>query len=141
MGIVINYTAVIVAAIASMAVGFVWYGPLFGKSWIALSGITPDKMEGMKKKGMTKTYVIGLIMLFLMAYVLATNGYVWQAYMSFSGLNAAFNLAFWPWLGFFVPLLVGGVLWEGKPWKLFALNAGYYLVTLFVMACILVYWQ
>jgi hypothetical protein len=141
MDIAINYVAVVVAAIASMAIGFVWYGPLFGKSWIALSGVTPDKMEEMKKKGMTKTYIIGLVMSFLTAFVLASNAVVWEKYMGFSGVTAAFNLAVWPWLGFVLPLLAGSVLWEGKPWKLYFLNIGYYLVAFLVISLILVYWR
>lgn len=34
----INYLAVIAAGVASMVVGSLWYGPLFGRKWVALSG-------------------------------------------------------------------------------------------------------
>ncbi|HLD39833.1 MAG TPA: DUF1761 family protein, partial [Candidatus Nanoarchaeia archaeon] len=33
-----NYLAVLVAAIAAYVVGFLWYGPVFGKKWMALMG-------------------------------------------------------------------------------------------------------
>ena len=54
----INYLAVLVAAIASIVLGFVWYGPLFGKTWTQLMGFDKKKMDDMKKKGMgAKTWI------------------------------------------------------------------------------------
>lgn len=39
----INYLAVLGAAMASMALGALWYGLLFGNTWVGLSGMTPEK--------------------------------------------------------------------------------------------------
>ena len=39
----INYLAVLVAAIASMALGFLWYGPLFGNQWKKQSKLRGQK--------------------------------------------------------------------------------------------------
>ena len=36
----INYWAVVVAALSGFAVGALWYGPLFGRQWMAASGVT-----------------------------------------------------------------------------------------------------
>ena len=36
----INYWAVVVAALSAFVVGWMWYGPLFGKSWMELNGFT-----------------------------------------------------------------------------------------------------
>ncbi len=44
----INYLAVVVAAIANMVLGFLWYGSLFGKQWIKLSGFTAEAMNEAK---------------------------------------------------------------------------------------------
>jgi hypothetical protein len=41
----INWIGVIVALIASQALGFVWYGVVFEKVWIALSGVDPNAMS------------------------------------------------------------------------------------------------
>lgn len=67
----INYLAVVVAAIAAMVLGFVWYGPLFGKPWMQLMGFTKDTIDQMKGKGMTKNYVLMMVGALVMAYVLA----------------------------------------------------------------------
>jgi len=39
----INWLAVIVAALASFPLGMLWYGPLFGKAWMAASGVTKEQ--------------------------------------------------------------------------------------------------
>ncbi len=67
----INYWAVLVAAIVSYAVGALWYSALFGKKWAQLQNMTPEKMEEMKKKGVTKSYIGVGITALIMAYVLA----------------------------------------------------------------------
>jgi Protein of unknown function (DUF1761) len=42
-------------------------------------------------------------------------------------------------MGFFLPTLIHGVAWEKRSWKLFSINAGYYLVLLMLISFILVY--
>jgi len=46
----LNYLAIIAAAIASMLIGWLWYGPLFGKQWMKLAGLKKSDMKKMKKK-------------------------------------------------------------------------------------------
>ena len=58
-----------------------------------------------------------------------------------SDLNAGLQGGFWNWLGFVMPVTLGIVLWEGKSWKLFGINAGYYLVSLPIMGVILAMWS
>lgn len=133
----INYLAVLVAGIASMIVGFLWYGPLFGKTWMALSGITPEAMGGAKKKSMALTYLMSFIGSLMMSAVFA-----W-IFSSIGEANAGAGMAggFWLWLGFIVPVMLGKVLWEGKPWKLYFLDTGYYLVNLLIIGAIIGGWQ
>ncbi len=42
----ITWLAVIVAALASFPLGMLWYGPLFGKAWMAASGVTKETGRG-----------------------------------------------------------------------------------------------
>lgn len=136
MEVPINYWAVLGATIASMLIGFLWYGTLFGKKWMTLAGLTPESMKAMKMSPMGAN--IGMfIMSLLMAYVLAHGIVFGNAYLGMSGAAGGVMGAFWYWLGFAVPLTSGSYLWEGKSAKLWILNAGYYLVTLLVMGAIL----
>ena len=52
----INYIAVVGAAVAAMVIGFLWYGPLFGKQWTKLMNFDKKKIDEAKRKGMGKIY-------------------------------------------------------------------------------------
>jgi hypothetical protein len=140
MGVPINYWAVIVAAVVQMVLGFLWYGPLFGKTWATLMGFTPEKMNEQKTKGMTVNYIIMALGALLMSYVLAHGLIFGNTYLHMAGATSGLQGAFYYWLGFIVPVSLGTVLWEGKPWKLWFINAGYYLVGLGLMGMILSAW-
>lgn len=130
----LNYLAVLIAAVAAMALGFLWYSPaLFAKQWMKLSGLSEAKFEDSKKKGMGKTYAISTLGSVLMAFVLAM---VFQFVGTFATIDAII-LAFWLWLGFVAPVMVNSVLFEGKSWNLFWINSGYQLASLILMALIL----
>ncbi len=133
----VNYLAVFVAAVASMVIGGLWYSPLlFGKIWIKLSGMTEKQMAEAKKKGMAKSYILAYVGSVVMAYILAHFAKYAGAATPLEGAMAGF----WAWLGFVVPVVLGGFLWEGKPAKLFVLNIAHYLVALLVMGAILAAW-
>lgn len=136
----INYLAILVAAIANMAIGTLWFGPLFGKAWIKMMGFTHADMEKAKKKGMAGTYVIAFISSLVMACVMKHSLVFASAYLGITGWSAGLQGGFWNWLGFMAPVLLGTVLWEGKSWKLWILTASYYLVALSVMGVILASW-
>lgn len=137
----INMIAVLVAAVASIVVGFLWYGSVFGKIWIELSGFSKADMEKAKKKGMAKEYGLMFVGSLVMAYVLAHALVFGNAFLQTSGASAGLMVGFWNWLGFVMPVTLSAVLWEGKSWKLWVLNNGYYLVTLCVMGMILAMWK
>ncbi len=127
--------AVLVAAVASFIVGFVWYHPsVFGIMWMRWSGISPSAAEAGKKK-MVQSMVSGFVGSLVTAYVLAHFVAVWGAV----DMMGAIQLGFWAWLGFQMPIMLGSVLWEQKSWNLFALNGAYWLVSTIVMAKVLVW--
>lgn len=131
----VNLVHVLVAAIAAFALGALWYGPLFGKTWMKLAGVTPQKTKSMKKS-MMKSMAGGFILTLLSSYILAH----FVKYVSAASIGDASQLAFWLWLGFVVPVEAGVVLWEGKQFKLFAVCALHSLVSLALMASIIAAW-
>jgi TRAP-type C4-dicarboxylate transport system permease small subunit len=67
----VNYLAILVCGLVSMVLGSLWYGPLFGKPWMAMIGIKkPDVMTPAIKKMMAKSYSIMFIGSLLMAFIL-----------------------------------------------------------------------
>lgn len=138
----INYLAVLVAAIATMVVGFLWFGPLFGKKWAEGQGWTAADRDKAKNMNMTGLYVQQFIASLIMAYVLAHI--VWGMNMALDrdpDLMSGISTGFWMWLGFIVPLKWGDMLWSGKKFKYASIEFGYWLVNLVVMGIIISLWQ
>ena len=131
----VSWLGVIAAAVAGMIVGMAWYGKsLFGTQWAKEMGWSVADMEKkMKEGGMGKTMAINFIFTLIMAFVLANV----LALAGASTVGAAAAIAFWIWLGFILPLLVGGMLWEGKSQRLLTINASYWLVSTVIMAAVI----
>lgn len=132
----VNYWAVFIAAVSSMVWGSLWYGPLFGKPWMKMMGLDKKKVE-MKSGDMGKLYGVQFLGSIFMAFVLSHALVFAKSYLGTEGLSAGLQTGFWNWLGFVAPVTLTTVLWEGKPWKLWMLNNGYYLVMLSTMGVIL----
>ena len=134
----INYVAVLVAAVAAIVLGYLWFGPLFGKHWMKLAGLNkPSSMDAAAKQAMMKSYALMSLGSLVMAYVLAHSLIFASAYTQTTGLSAGLMVGVWNWLGIVAPVKMGDQLWNGKPWMLFAIEAGYYLVSLCMMGVIL----
>ena len=142
----INYFAILVCGVASVVLGFIWFGPLFGKTWMRLAGMPDDAMERAKadpamKRKMYTGYFIAFVAALIGAVVLDHNLVFGSAYLHMSGLSAGFQAGFWNWLGFTVPPTLGMVLWEGKSWKLWTIINAYWLLLFLIMGAILALWM
>ena len=130
----INYWAVIVAALSSFIVGWMWYGPLFGKVWMRLHNFSKeDVVEG--SMSMPVTMVINYIATALAALALAMF------------LGAEANAGFGIFAGLMIALFwigtsrLNDVLYERKPWGLFIINVGYYIVIYVIMGALIGAWH
>ncbi|MBI2078552.1 MAG: DUF1761 domain-containing protein [Euryarchaeota archaeon] len=134
----INWLALAIAVVINIVLGFLWYSPKLptGKIWMRGVGLSPDH------KPTTKQLAVAMVLMvvgsFLMMFVFQHTN---LAYRDAYGLDQAnYKLtvvdgimgAVFTWIAFFVPVLWGSVAWENKPWSLFFVNAGYYLVTLVI---------
>lgn len=140
MEVPINYLAVLVSAIAAVVIGALWYGPVFGKPWMKMMGFDMAAMKGMKMTPIG-AMIGGFITSLLMAYVLSHIYVFASTYMGTAGVMGGLSSGFWIWLGFAVPMTGASYLFEGKPLKLWVLNAAYYLVVLLAMGAIIGAWQ
>lgn len=133
----INYLAVLIAAVITMAIGAFWYSPAgFGKQWASLMGWgDPAKMDQMKK-GAGKSYAWMFVASLVTAFVLGSIVRLAGA----ATISAGASVGFWLWLGFVATTQIGSVLWEMKPPQLFAINTLYSLVTLVINGALLAVW-
>ena len=137
----VNYVAVLAAAILSMIIGSLWFGPLFGKQWMKLMNFKKQDMKGMKSSDMAKLYGVQFVGSLFMAFVLSHALVFAATYLRESGVSAGLQTGFWNWIGFIAPVTVGSVLWEGKSWKSWLFNNAYYLVSLCAMGMLLAVWK
>lgn len=129
----LNWWAVLLSAVASAVLGTLWYSDiLFGKKWRDLMGWSGENLSAMKSGGMSKVYALNFIFDLLTAFALWNIGT--PLCLSWTCLNIFAIIA---WLGFMLPILAGSALWERKSWALLAINAGYRLVAILVMAGII----
>jgi len=135
----VNLMAVLVAAIATMIIGFLWYSPLlFARPWMILMVYDPDdkaKLQGMQKST-GKLYGIAFIASLISAFVLGKIIAVTTVNRIPYGLKIGFAI----WLGFVMTVQLIDMLFGKKPTKLFLINTGYQLVCYLVMSVIFTVW-
>lgn len=140
MDMVINYWAVLVCGVVSMVIGFVWYGPLFGKKWMEIVGAKAVDMEARKKmqKEAGPLYLVQFLLTLFQAYVLAHYIAGWK---DASGVENAL----WIWAAFLMPTVAGSAMWNNDSarvkWARFLIQAGYQLVLFVVFGLILGMWR
>lgn len=126
----VNWVAVIVAAVAGIVIGFIWYAPpVFGRRWARASGIElpqPGQVQPM-------TYVGAIVAALLTAYVLA----VLSEAMGVATLADGALVGVVVWLGFVATYLASGVFFERRSTEWWVLNAGQAVVSLAVMGAII----
>ena len=131
----INYLAVLAASLVGFVVGFLWYGPLFGKPWMIAVGLDPEVVRNSPKPRMQRIFTISFILQYIMAYCLAmflgneTDAALGALYGFLTGL---------PWIAFAIAI---NALYEGKSFKYMLINGGYWTVTFTLMGLIIGAWQ
>ncbi len=126
-----NLVAVLVGAIINMIVGSLWYSPiLFAKEWMKLTG---KKMSDINKKDANKMYGITFITSLILSYTMAHFLFFTNAHSAMEGVKTGL----WLSLGIVGTTQLPGSLFEGRPFKLFAINAGCYLVSFVIMGAVL----
>lgn len=134
----VNYWAVLVSAIASMVIGSIWYGPLFGKLFMREMGMdqwSKEKQDKMKKS-MGLSYFAQFIASLVMFYVVSGMVVGFGKTTVGGGVLTGFIV----WIGFVVPIKLGDAIWGGKK-TLFWLGIGNMLVTLLAVGAIIGTWN
>lgn len=129
----INYLAVLVAGLSSLALGFLWYGPLFGKAWMRHIGKTEEEL---KADYSPVIHVWSLLFALAMAFVLA----VFISWIGVEDLGRGLLVGLMAGIGFaFIPFAVNN-LYQKSPIGLVMINSLYHVVLLAIMGAILGAW-
>jgi hypothetical protein len=115
-----NLLAILVAAATGFLIGGLWYGPLFGKAWMAEHGFTEEQLRGsnmIKIYGLTFAFsVLSAVFLGHLLAFFDTN--------TRSTLMISVGIS----LGYIIPAIGTNYLFSRKSGKLFAIDAGYWIV-------------
>lgn len=131
----INLLAILCCAILLWILGAAWYSPaLFAKEWMRLLEITrePGRRDGLLL-GMTASFFGDFVISFILANII-----VWAHIATFARGTVIGVLM---WIGFIAAPNLPQGLYEKRPFKLFAINSGYWLLGLAIVGGILAVWR
>lgn len=157
-----NFYAVLVSALVTLVVGFVWYSPkVFGTIWMNETGMTEEKAKQsnmLKVFGLTIFYslMLSFIMPALVIHQMGALGLIGGdpalAKPSYAAFLADYGDAFRTFKhgalhgfmsGLFLALPITAIngLFEQKSWKYILVNAGYWIVSMTIMGAIICGWK
>lgn len=160
----INFLAILVAALATLPVGFIWYNPkVFGTIWMNETGMTEEKAKGanmFKVFGLTIlfSFMIAFILQFLVIHQWGASGMIGgdptaaSVKASYGAFMADYGTAYRTFkhgalhgfmTGLFLALPLVGInsLFERKSWKYILINGGYFIVCFTIMGGIICAWE
>jgi hypothetical protein len=130
----VNWWGVVLAALAAMVIGVIWYSPyLFGKQWSKAMGVSEKEMNNGRAKAMpvlilgslVTAYALSLLTIYLQNYT--EDGFVKSGFEA--GLLAAVGFAG-------TALMVHGIF-DPRSRKTMYINLGNRLITLVVMGLVI----
>ena len=121
-----NWLAVVVATLAFFAVGAIWYTALFGKIWQREVGLSEEQLAG----GRNMMLVMGTC--FVLEFIVClTVGHMFD-FLEPSD-RAKMMIALGLALGVMMPATGINYLYQRKSLKLFAIDAGHFIVGMAAM--------
>jgi hypothetical protein len=157
-----NVYALLVAALSTLVVGFVWYNPkVFGTIWMRESGMTEEKMKG---ANMLMIFGLSFVYAFLMSFVIQfltihqtgalgmVGGDTSKALPSYAAFMADYGTAyrtfkhgalhgFMAGLFLILPIIGTNALYERRSFKYTLVTGGFWIVCFMIMGGIICAWK
>ena len=127
----VHWLSVIISAVSAFIIGGIWYGPIYGRSWMKELGFLEEDLQ---KRSIKTTYGVSLILTFIAALILEM--FIGPEATWLSGAIYGF-IAGLGWVATFLGVLY---LFEMKSFRLYFINACYCVIALTVMGLILGAW-
>ncbi len=157
-----NFLAVLVAALSTLVVGFVWYNPkVFGTIWMKEAGITEEKL---KSSNMILVFLLAIVYAFLISFIIQflvihqfgafaatvdvknVDPSVYENYLKVYGetyrtfKHGALH-GFMTGLFLGLPIIGTNALFERKKFKYTLINGGFWIVCMTIMGGIICAWK
>lgn len=122
----VNLLAVVLGTVVFFAIGALWYGPLFGKAWRDMNGITDEMVKAGPQPGQNPVWLVMLLAFLLEMVVVLMLGH------NIARTNPAPHVIMMMAVGFgaliMTPALGINYLFQMRPGKLFAIDAAHFIV-------------
>ena len=128
----VNWLAVLLAMIASMALGAGWYIVL-SRQWLAATGKTMDEIKA-GSGGQAAPFIWSAVMQLVMAYFLALLTPMILGEMT---LANAVVVGIHLWVGFIITAMIINHRYQGAKWSLAVIDGGYMLGVVIVQGIVL----
>ncbi len=128
----VNWLGVVVGMVVSMILGTLWYGPLFGKAWMAMIGKRAEEIESDPMDYLKTAIAAFVAMIFLN---LAVN-----AFGAASLVEGAIQGAL-VFIGFGATATFVYTTFEGPPQKVWLLYSAYQVVVFIIMGAVFAIWR
>ena len=129
----VNYLAVLVAGLAQMLLGIVWYSKaFFGKSWQQANAVTDEQIKATAGPAMTTDLIGALVIAYGIARLMSAMHVAGTWWGCFLALLIAITIV--------APIMLSGVLHTAKLMKLFWIDYSYRFVSLLLAGLIVGLW-
>ena len=129
----INWLAVAVSVVAAQVLGFLWYGPLFGKQWMTAMGTTREELQ---EEGPGLAIIVGVVGSVLNALGIALILTTADTPDVVNGIKVGLLTS----IGFAAAAVVTNAMFEGRRPMLMCLYAAYLVISITMMGAILGAW-
>ena len=128
----VSWLGIALAVVAAMAIGTIWYGPLFGKKWMKLVNL--KKGSASPTAPMLIMLALAIIQAFVIAHFIV---YVSYFYPTYSELSVGLLTGLWGFIGFVAPVLISNTVFAKGSVELLKINLGNQVITLAAIGAIL----
>ena len=128
----LNWWAILVATAAAFVLGGIWYGPVFGKAWMAAIGKTEDDLQPSPTP-----FIISFFTALLTCIVLA----MLMSGLGIATLGGGLAMGALVGVGFIATAMASDTAFCGWGMRLFLIQSGYRVVYSIIMGGILGIWH
>lgn len=127
----VNWLSLLLASLTYFILGAIWYGGIFSKNWVKLSGINVDDPN--MKKGVAATMISSFLLMALSCIGLT----IFRQLIPMNNYQDAFHLSVLLGICFSTPAISIGYLYNKKPLGLYFIDCGYHLLGLILAGIVM----
>ena len=127
----LNWWAIVVATAIAFALGALWYGPLFGKAWLAALGKTEDDIQPSPEP-----FIVSAVAALVTCIVVAAL----MRGLEMNGVITGVVFGLITGVGFIATSMASDSVFCGWGWRLWSIQAGYRVAYSALMGGIIGVW-